>query len=81
MVEMMAPIYKDQDQDQSVTAQFAAGFSLEEMFGEEADPIPNYLMKGFSEKFDIKLWDGFHKTMLSTFKAMQEGDQASAMIF
>jgi hypothetical protein len=37
-------------------------------------------MKGFSEKFEVELWEGFHKVMISTFEKMQEGDQASAML-
>lgn len=58
-----------------------AGFSIADVFAEDAENIPHYLMKGFSEKFELDLWEGFHKIMLGTFEKMQEGDQASAMLF
>jgi hypothetical protein len=31
-------------------------------------------MKGFSEKLELELWEGFHKVMIATFEKMQEGD-------
>jgi len=44
------------------------GFNLEELLAEEAEPIPNYIMKGMSEKIQLNLWDGFHKTCLCAAK-------------
>jgi len=59
----------------------STGFSLEDMFAEGAEPFPTFFMQGFSEKIDIKLWEGFHKVMLATFDKMEEGDEQSKMIF
>lgn len=80
IMNLTAPLYKDQDQAQQVTVQCSTGFSVKDVFAEDAEPIPNYAIKGFSEKLDVELWEGFHKVMISTFEKMQEGDQASAML-
>lgn len=50
--------------------QASAGFSLADVFAEDANDVPSYIMQGFSEKFEIDLWEGFHKVMLSTFEKM-----------
>lgn len=57
-----------------MTFQASSGFSLEEMFSPNSENIPHYLMQGFSEKFEVDLWEGLHKVMLKTFEKMEEGN-------
>jgi len=44
------------------------GFNFEELFAEDAEPIPHYIMKGMSNKINLNLWDGFHKSVLGIGK-------------
>lgn len=70
MIKMFEGLYKDQKEEQSFTASVSAGFSPKEIFLPDAEFLPNYVLKGFSEKFDISLWDGFHKVMINMFEKM-----------
>lgn len=44
------------------------GFNLADMFAEEAEPIPNYIMKGMAVKKEVNMWDQFHKTIIAMVK-------------
>jgi len=52
-----------------VSSTITTGFNLAEMFAEDAEPIPNYIMKGMSEKLEVNMWDQFHKTILEMVKS------------
>jgi len=53
-----------------------AGFNLADMFAEDAEPIPNYILKGVSEKVEVNMWDQFHKTIIAMVKSGAEGAEA-----
>jgi len=56
-----------------VSSTITTGFNLAEMFAEDAEPIPNYIMKGMSEKLEVNMWDQFHKTILEMVKSGENG--------
>jgi hypothetical protein len=56
-----------------VTVSALTGFNFTELFSEDAEPIPHYLMKGATKKTELNLWDGFHKTMINFAKKMISG--------
>lgn len=39
--------------------------------------IPKFISKGGAKKINLNLWDGFHKSLLSTAKAMIKADKAN----
>jgi len=51
-----------------VSSTITTGFNLAEMFAEEAEPIPNYIMKGMALKTEVNMWDQFHKTIIAMVK-------------
>lgn len=64
----LADIFSSQTSDQNVSINTMTGFNFEELFAEDAEPIPTYLMNGMSQKVKLNLWDGFHKTVLGEAK-------------
>lgn len=68
-----------QKSDQNVDIQSTTGFNFAELFSEDAEPIPTYIMKGASEKIQVNLWDGFHKTLLALAKSMMTGEGETDM--
>jgi len=55
-----------------VSSTITTGFNLAEMFAEEAEPIPTYIMKGIAVKKEINMWDQFHKTIIAMVKNEEE---------
>ena len=72
LMEAWNALGKDQEASQSMTAQTRFGFNLEELFAEEAESVPHYAMKGWSEKCSIDLWSGMAKTFVTMFQENEE---------
>jgi len=54
------------------------GFNFGQFFAEDAAVIPNFIKKGAAKNVKLNLWDGFHKSLLSTAKTlMKAGDNAT----
>ena len=51
--------YKDQNEAQTLAVDVKTGFNVAEMLSKNAKPFPEYFLKGFSEKIDMDVWDGF----------------------
>jgi len=51
-----------------VSSTITTGFNLADMFAEDAESIPNYIMKGMAVKKEVNMWDQFQKTIIAMVK-------------
>jgi len=66
---------------QSASASLKFNFNLEELFAEDAKPVSEYFLQGFSSKMELNLWDGFHKFILDVFKGLESEDYKKQQLF
>lgn len=66
---------------QSASASLKFNFNLEELFAEDAKPVSEYFLQGFSSKIELNLWDGFHKFILEVFKGLESDDYEKRNLF
>jgi len=63
-----------------VSSTITTGFNLADMFAEDAEPIPTYILKGMFVKTEVNMWDQFHKTIIAMVKNGGEENRVNPKI-